>query len=119
MRKWASTLLILLTVIVAGCDKPIITIDLKGQPSIPAQPAPPRFQLVMHPEFPGQFTYLLDTQTGALWNHKKVTDVEGKPTVWVQETFQKPTVSNSALSPISDEIFNILHPLIKEEEVKK
>ena len=73
----------------------------------------------MHPEFPGRFTYLLDTQTGALWNPKEITDVAGKPTVWVQEKFQEPIVPNSALSPMKDEIFNILHPPIKKEEVKK
>lgn len=78
MRLCVAMLGLLLLV---GCDKPIITIDLKGQPNIPAQPAPPRFQLVMHPEFPGLHTYLLDTQTGAIWNK---TTVDTK-TIWLGE----------------------------------
>lgn len=102
----------------AGCDKPIITIDLKGQPNIPAQPAPPRFQLVMHPEFPGKFTYLLDTQTGALWQQIEFTDMEGNPAVWVQQKFQPPYVPSSAIEPMSFEMLKILHPF-KKEEAKK
>jgi hypothetical protein len=113
MRKWLTRLLILLPVTVAGCDKPIITIEMKGQPP-PAQ----RFQLVMHPEFPGQFTYLLDTQTGALWLQKEITDLEGKPTVWIQEKFKDPLAPSSAQNPMSNEILQILHPPIKKEEVK-
>ena len=107
----------------AGCDKPIITIDLKGQPSIPAQPAqpaqpaPPRFQLVVHPEYPGKFTYLLDTQTGALWVKKEFPHREGNPTAWVQEDFEYPTVPSSAQNPIGPELFSIMYPL-KKEEVK-
>jgi len=112
------TAALLLMVLLAGCDKPIITIDLKGQPSIPAQPAPPRFQVVMHPEFPGKFTYLLDTQTGALWLKKEITDMEGNPTVWVQEKFQDPLAPSSAQIPMSIEMLNILHPF-KKEEAKK
>lgn len=102
-----------------GCDKPIITIDLKGQPNIPAQPAPPRFQLVVtNPERPYLFTYLLDTQTGALWLQKEITDMEGNPTVWVQEKFQDPLAPSSAQNPMSREILKILHPFKKEEEKK-
>lgn len=101
-----------------GCDKPIITIDLKGQPNIPAQPAPPRFQLVMHPEFPGMFTYLLDTQTGTLWQEVELTDLEGNPKVWVQKKFQDPPAPSSAQNPMSSEILKILHPF-KKEEAKK
>ena len=108
MRAAILTLMVLL----AGCDKPIITIDLKGQP------AQPRFQLVMHPEFPGKFTFLLDTQTGALWQQKEIIDLEGKPTMWTQELFQEPIVPRSALSPVSDEVLAILHPPIKKEEAK-
>jgi len=119
MRKWTSTLLILLVVIVTGCDKPIITIDLKGQPNIPAQPAPPRYQLVMHPEFPGKFTYLLDTQTGALWQQKEIVYLEGSPTVWVQEKFREPLAPSSAQNPMSETILQIFHPLTKKEEEKK
>lgn len=104
--------------LLAGCDKPIITIDLKGQPNIPAQPAPPRFQLVMHPEIPGKFTFLLDTQTGALWTPKKIVDLEESPTVWVQEKFQDPLAQSSAQNPMSSEILQILHPLKKQEEKK-
>jgi hypothetical protein len=116
MRAAILTLMVLL----AGCDKPIITIDLKGQPNIPAQPAPPRFQLVVtNPDRPYLFTYLLDTQTGALWLQKEITDLEGKPTMWVREKFQDPVVPSSALSPMSDGVLAILHPLIKKEEEKK
>jgi len=104
----------------SGCDKPIITIDLKGQPNIPAQPAPPRFQLVVtNPERPYLFTYLLDTQTGALWLQKEITYLEGKPTMWVREEFQDPVVPSSALTPMSNEVLAILHPPIKKEEEKK
>lgn len=120
MRKWTSTLLILLVVIVTGCDKPIITIDLKGQPNIPAQPAPPRFQLVVtNSEMPNLFTYLLDTQTGMLWQRAQYTDLEDKPSVWVQQKFVEPLASSSAQNPMSDEILKILHPPIKKEEEKK
>lgn len=110
---------LLFMALLAGCDKPIITMDLEGLPIIPAQPAPPRFQLVMHPEYPGTFTYLLDTQTGALWTPKEITNLEGKPTMWVREKFQDPVVPSSALSPMSDEVLTILHPPIKKEEEKK
>ena len=72
----------------------------------------------MHPEFPGQFTYLLDTQTGALWLQKEITDLEGKPTVWIQEKFKDPLAPSSAQNPMSNEILQILHPPIKKEEVK-
>ena len=114
------TAILLLMVLLAGCDKPIITIDLKGQPNIPAQPAPPRFQLVVtNPERPYLFTYLLDTQTGALWRSTEITDLEGKPTLWVQEKFDTPVVSSSALNPMSDEILKILHPPIRKEAEKK
>lgn len=105
--------------LLAGCDKPIITIDLKGQPNIPAQPAPPRFQLIMHPQFPGKFTYLLDTQTGALWTPIEVAYLEGNPTVWVQEKFREPISPSSALNPMSEEILRILHPPATKEEEKK
>lgn len=116
---WTRIPVLLLTVLLAGCDKPIITIDLKGQPNIPAQPAPPRFQLIMHPQFPGKFTYLLDTQTGALWHEVEITDREGNPTVWVQEEFQEPLAGpSSAQNPIGREIFSILYPF-KKEEAKK
>ena len=72
----------------------------------------------MHPEYPGKFTYLLDTQTGALWTPKEVIYLEGKPTMWVREKFQDPVAPSSALSPMSDEVLAILHPPIKKEEVK-
>ena len=115
---WMRTAALLLMVLLAGCDKPIITIDLKGQPSIPAQPAPPRFQLVMHPEYPGKFTYLLDTQTGALWHEVEITDREGNPNVWVQEEFQEPLAPSSAQNPIDLGTFSIMYPF-KKEEAKK
>ena len=105
--------------LLAGCDRPIITIDLKGQPNIPAQPAPPRFQLIMHPQYPGKFTYLLDTQTGALWQEVEITDREGNPTVWIQKEFQEPLAGpSSAQNPIGQEMFSILYPF-KKEEAKK
>lgn len=103
--------------LLAGCDTPNITIDLKGQPNIPAQPAPPRFQLVMHPQYPGKFTYLLDTQTGAIWVPKEITDLEGNPTAWVQEEFQIPVVPSSAQDPMSNPLFTTIHPF-KNEKVK-
>lgn len=112
------TTILFLMVVLAGCDKPIITIDLKGQPYIPAQPAPPRFQLVMHPELPGKFTFLLDTQTGAIWRPRTHVDLEDQPTLWVQEEFDTPLVASSALNPMSNEVRRIMHPLIKKEEVK-
>lgn len=112
------TAALLLMVLLAGCDKPIITIDLKGQPNIPAQPAPPRFQLIMHPQYPGKFTYLLDTQTGAVWQEVEITDREGNPTVWVQRMFQDPLVPSSAQNPIGQEMFSIMYPF-KKEEAKK
>ncbi len=111
--------ILFLTALLAGCDNPIITIDLKGQPNIPAQPAPPRFQLVMHPEYPGEFTYLLDTQTGAIWSPVVSSDLEGKPTVWVEEEFLNPVVASSAQSPMSHEMFTTLHPPKPKEEEKK
>ena len=106
------TAVLLLMVLLAGCDKPIITIG--------AQPASPRFQLVVtNSEMPNLFTYLLDTQTGALWRQKEITDLKGKPTLWVQEKFDTPVVSSSALNPISDEILRILHPPATKEEEKR
>jgi hypothetical protein len=115
MRAAILTLMVLL----AGCDKPIITIDLKGQPNIPAQPAPPRFQLVVtNSEMPNLFTYLLDTQTGALWQRAQYTDLKDKPSLWVQQEFVEPIVPSSPQSPIRFEALNILHPPIKKEEVK-
>lgn len=113
---WAISLPLML--LLAGCDKPIITIDLKGQPSIPAQPSPPRFQLVVHPEFPGKFTYLVDTQTGAIWSPVTYTNLEGAPSVWVQEKFVK-SVSSSAQSPLSLDALAILHPATTTAEEKK
>jgi hypothetical protein len=111
--------ILVLMMLLVGCDKPTITMDLKGQPNIPAQPAPPRFQLVVtNPNRPYLFTYLLDTQTGALWLQKEIIDLEGKPTMWVREKFQDPVVPSSALSPMSDEVLAILHPPIKKEEAK-
>ena len=105
--------------LLAGCDTPSITIESKGQPNINVQPASPRFQLVMHPEFPGSFTYLLDTQTGALWTPKEITYLEGRPTVWVQEKFKKPLAPSSAQDPMSETMLELFHPLIKKEEEKK
>jgi hypothetical protein len=120
MRNWLPTFLILLPVIVAGCDNPIITIEVKGQPAIPAQPAPPRYQLVVtNPDRPYLFTYLLDTQTGALWLQKEITDLEGRPTLWVQEKFKDPVAPSSAQNPMSNEILQILHPPKTKEEENK
>jgi hypothetical protein len=103
----------------AGCDKPIITIDLKGQPSIPAQPAPPRFQLIVaNSEMPNLFTYLLDTQTGALWQRGQYMDMEDKPSVWTQQMFVKPLAPSSAQDPMSFETLRILHPLTTKKEEK-
>lgn len=119
MRNWLLTWLLVIPAAVVGCDTPSITVDLKGQPNIPAQPAPPRFQLVMHPEFPGRFTYLLDTQTGAIWTPKEITYLEGKPTMWVQEKFKEPLAPSSAEYPMSDKIIDILYPQTTKEEEKK
>jgi hypothetical protein len=120
MRKRITKLWILISVLVVGCDKPIITIDLKGQPNIPAQPAPPRFQLVVtNSEMPNLFTYLLDTQTGMLWQRAQYTDLEDKPSVWVQQKFVESLAPSSPQSPMSYEILNILHPPIKKEAEKK
>jgi hypothetical protein len=91
MRKWLTRLLILLPVTVAGCDKPIITIEMKGQP-----PPAPRFQLVMHPQFPGPHTYLLDTQTGALWKPNQHTYLVDEPTVWEKEEVLGDMVTSGA-----------------------
>ena len=103
----------------AGCDKPIITIDLKGQPSIPAQPAPPRFQLIMaNSPAPYFFTYLLDTQTGTLWQRNEIVDLEGKPSVWVQQTFVESLAPSSAQNPMSFEMLKILHPSTTKKEEK-
>jgi len=103
----------------AGCDKPIITIDLKGQPSIPAQPAPPRFQLIVaNSEMPNLFTYLLDTQTGTLWQRAQYTDLEDKPSVWVQQTFVESLAPSSAQNPMSFEMLKLLHPSTTKKEEK-
>ncbi len=112
------TTILFLMVVLAGCDKPIITIDLKGQPNIPAQPAPPRFQLVMHPEFPGKFTFLLDTQTGAIWSPKTQVSLQGQPTAWTREDFVESPVPSSGQDPMTSSTFLILHPPIEKEEVK-
>lgn len=91
----------------AGCDKP-------------NQPAPLRYQLVVaSSEMPNFFTYLVDTQTGALWQRVQYTDLEDKPTVWVQQKFVEPLAPSSAQTPMSSEILRLLHPPIKKEEEKK
>lgn len=94
---WAISLPLMLLLV--GCDKPIITIDLKGQSSIPAQPAAPRFQIVMHPEYPGVHTYLLDTQTGTIW---KKTTIDTK-TVWLGEVIVNRPSQCSGAAPRSFE----------------
>jgi hypothetical protein len=82
-----------------GCDKPIITIEMKGQSDIPLPPPPPRFQIVMHPQYPGPHTYLLDTQTGAIWKPVGYTDLEGKPTVWQREDVVNGVAPSSGQQP--------------------
>jgi hypothetical protein len=67
---------------------------------------------------PNLFTYLLDTQTGMLWQQVQYTDLENKPSVWVQQKFVE-LFPSSAQSPMSYEMLTILHPPSKKEAEKK
>jgi hypothetical protein len=123
MRKWLTRLLILLPVTVAGCDKPIITIDLKGQPNIPAQPAPPRFQIVINTHkhdidngFPPQ-AFLLDTERGRVWGYEGFTPVNKMPShFWPLEV-----VDDEGQLGMTKEVWNKLRNMMasKKEESKQ
>lgn len=75
-------LAILILVAVTGCDNQIFTKKTQDE-----QPAYPRFQLVMHPSKPEEFTFLLDNQTGELWRRSKYTNFMQQPAVWTREKF--------------------------------
>ena len=40
-----------------------------------------RYQLVLNPEFRGD-AFLVDTQTGKIWQRTQITNVQGEPTIW-------------------------------------
>jgi hypothetical protein len=82
-------------------------------------PRPQRYQMVMHPEFPGKFTYLVDTQTGAIWQSRRATYREGDPAIWFQEEFEEPLLPSSAEKPMGTEWVDILYPQKKEQKKKK
>jgi len=44
-----------------------------------------RFQIVMSPLARAD-EFLLDTQTGRIWQLTKITDLQGEPTVWMYQT---------------------------------
>lgn len=50
-----------------------------AQPSAPVQSA--RFQIFFNPNVRAD-TFLVDTQTGKVWQLTQFTDVKGEPTVW-------------------------------------
>ena len=49
------------------------------QPNVPVQSG--RFQIFFSPHARAE-TFLVDTQTGKVWQLVKFTDVQGEPTVW-------------------------------------
>ena len=60
----------------------------KSKPTVQAQSIAPqstialgRYQIVINPNVKAD-TFLLDTQTGMVWVHAEITDLEGNPTVW-------------------------------------
>lgn len=53
--------------------------DVFAQPGSPIQNA--RFQIFFNPNVRAD-TFLLDTQTGKVWQLTQLTDVKGDPTVW-------------------------------------
>jgi hypothetical protein len=91
-----------LTVLLAGCDTPKVSLDLKGLSNIPAQTAQltqPKFQIVMHPTGPEEYTFLLDTETGAAWQRPRFTNYSGDPVVWMIEDVVKFPLTGSGTSP--------------------
>jgi hypothetical protein len=61
-----------------------------SQSSKPPQPAIQsgtngRYQIVMNPEF-ARNTFLLDTQTGKIWQLTQFSDLEDDPMAWLAQT---------------------------------
>lgn len=71
MRKLTALLVL---GFVAGCNEPKVSVELKGQPAIPALP---RYQIVIntHETRLGTNTpaFLLDTQEGRVWRYEPST----------------------------------------------
>lgn len=66
MRKITGLLAV---VAIVGCNDPKVSVDLKGQP---AMPAPPRYQIVINThESTGRNSeaFLLDTERGRVWKY--------------------------------------------------
>lgn len=49
------------------------------------RPTVQRYQLVIAPQFPGRFRYLVDTQKGKIWSPKQFSDIGGQPEGWTEE----------------------------------
>ena len=58
----------------------------------------------------GRFTYLLDTQTGTIWNKIRFKDLEGEPEVWTQEVFYGGIIGDSGY-----DISSVLNPISYEK----
>lgn len=49
------------------------------------RPVVQRYQIVMPPQYSGMNLYLLDTQEGKIWQKTTYTDMEGDPSVWMEQ----------------------------------
>ncbi len=63
-------------ILLFGCNDPKLSIELKGQPAVPA---PPRYQIIINTqEFTGANAeaFLLDTQRGRVWGYNRFVPPE-------------------------------------------
>jgi len=74
MRKLTALLAVVLLV---GCKNPTVSVELKGQPAVPA---PPRYQIIINTqEWTGANAeaFLLDTQRGRVWAYNRFYQSNG------------------------------------------
>ncbi len=71
-RCFAGILMLLLLAVLAACDQ--------TKSEAPTRPSG-RYQIVFSPHS-AQSTFLLDTQTGTVWQETEFTFLKGEPTVW-------------------------------------
>lgn len=75
-------------------------------------PANQRFVIVMHPTIRAD-QYLLDTQTGKVWQNTQIVDYEGEPVIW------SPMLRPDTPADVRDALNTIANPKPKTSKSKK